>query len=534
MPQDGLLETPEAMLAMAALRYLVDPADSLAIAELAHFNEGNDDWLTTWLTEGKDALKARCAVVASLDEKRNDLGHLTPVEALQTAIAAAKIDQTVRRWERPGERLANLDALTKAGRLYEDSCRASRGAATAGGLVAYFARGIKDGGERPAFEGDDSVRVLTYHRAKGLEWPVVILLDLQDGAKRSPFGVYGESPADGFDPWTPLAGRWVRLWPWPYGDQEKGVHLDVTAAASSEASARTEAELAELVRLLYVGVTRARDYLVFATRSSNAPAWLQILAYADGTPVLTLPTMEGRSTVRVEGEEFTFAVERLAPPAETAEHQVSGAVAWWAPPPLEGDAPRFPPAWVFPSNAPVDEVSQAFRPQQPIDIGGRLPLTGNPDMRLLGEAVHGFLAADRMTRSAQKRLAMAKDALERWGVGGALQEASMLEASDRLRRFVAERWPRGRWRREVPLFGRIDKQRVSGRIDLLIETDEGCVLFDHKTFPGAPDTWATKALSFAPQIALYRRIVADSVARPVLESFIHMPVVGTMIQIEPN
>ena len=40
-----------------------------------------------------------------------------------------------------------------------------------------------------------------------------------------------------------------------------------------------------------------------------------------------------------------------------------------------------------------------------------------------------------------------------------------------------------RWRREVPIFGSVNNQRVSGRIDLLIETDEGCVILDHKTFP---------------------------------------------------
>ena len=60
------------------------------------------------------------------------------------------------------------------------------------------------------------------------------------------------------------------------------------------------------------------------------------------------------------------------------------------------------------------------------------------------------------------------------------------------------------------------------------------MILDHKTFPGAPDTWAEKALSFAPQVALYRRIITDVVARPILASFIHMPVVGTMIKIEPN
>jgi ATP-dependent helicase/nuclease subunit A len=173
------------------------------------------------------------------------------------------------------------------------------------------------------------VRVLTYHRAKGLEWPVVILLDLQDGAKRSPFGAYSESPATGLDPWNPLAGRWIRFWPWPYGDQEKDVHLDVTASASPQAQARTEAELAELVRLLYVGITRARDYLVFATRPSASSAWIDILTQADGMPVLTLPVTDGEAQVNVAGEAFTMVVQSASPPPAAAAQDEAPDVAWY-------------------------------------------------------------------------------------------------------------------------------------------------------------------------------------------------------------
>jgi ATP-dependent exoDNAse (exonuclease V) beta subunit len=532
MPRNGLLETAEAVLAVAALRYLVDPADTLAVAELAHFNEGNDDWLTVWLTKGADRLKSQCEGVVALDEQRDNLAHLTPAEALETAIAAARIDQLVRRWDRAGERLANLDALRKVALLYEDACRSTRGAATAAGLVAYLAKGLENGGERPAFEGDDAVRVLTYHRAKGLEWPVVILLDLQDGGKRSPFGAYSESPVSGLDPWNPLAGRWIRFWPWPYGDQEKDVHLDATASASPQAQARTEAEVAELVRLLYVGMTRARDYLVFATRPSAPSSWMDILTRADGTSVLTLPTTDGETQVSVDGQAFTMLVQSAGPPPAAAAHDEAASVSWFAPLPLSGEPPKFPPVRLSPSAAAHDGNDN--RPpiaETPIEIGQRLPLSGSPDMRFLGEAVHGFLATDRINRSLAEREAIAKDALERWGVGGALLPASLIEASKRLDRFISDRWPEARQHREVPVFSRIGDQRASGRIDLLLETVDGFVIIDHKTFPGAPDSWIEKAKEFSPQLALYSQMVAQATGRPVLQNFIHMPIVGVVIGI---
>lgn len=532
MPRNGLLDTPETVLACAALRYLVDPADSLAVAELAHFNEGHDDWFAVWLTKGADAVKAQCDAVLAIDEQRTKLAHLTPAEALETAIAAARIDQLVHRWDRPGERLANLDALRKVALLYEDSCRATRGAATAAGLVAYLSKGLADGGERPAFEGDDAVRVLTYHKAKGLEWPVVVLLDLQDGAKRSPFGVYSESPAEGLDPWNPLAGRWVRFWPWPYGDQEKDVHLDATASASPQAQSRADAELAELVRLLYVGMTRARDYLIFATRPPASSAWIDILTRADGTPVLTLPGTDGENPVNVDGESFTMVVQSAGPPPAATVQEEAPAVAWFAPLPLLGEQPKYPPARLSPSMAAQNSADTG--PQEvgiPIEIGQRLPLNGTPDMRLLGEAVHGFLAADNIDRPMTEREVMAKEALDRWGVSGALLPSSLIEASNRLNVFITGRWPGAKQHREMPVYGCIGTQRASGRVDLLLETSEGFVIIDHKTFPGAPDTWAEKAAGFSPQLSLYSQIISQATGRPVLQRFVHMPIVGAVIAI---
>ena len=44
----------------------------------------------------------------------------------------------------------------------------------------------------------DAVRVLTWHAAKGLEWPVVVLYDLDVSHEGTPLGVQAAGPDSGF------------------------------------------------------------------------------------------------------------------------------------------------------------------------------------------------------------------------------------------------------------------------------------------------------------------------------------------------
>ena len=225
-------------------------------------------------------------------------------------------------------------------------------------------------------------------------------------------------------------------------------------------------------------------------------------------------------------------VQSAGPNPIVALRDETPAVAWFAPIPLSEEPPQFPPARLSPSTVTLEShethISSA---EAPIEIGQRLPISGNPDMRLLGEAVHGFLAADHTERPIAEREAMAKQALERWGVGSTLLPASLIEASTRLDRFINDQWPGAKQHRELPVFSRIGDQRVNGRIDLLLETEDGFVIIDHKTFPGAPDTWIEKAKGYAPQLGLYSRIITQATGRPVLHSYVHMPIVGACIRL---
>jgi hypothetical protein len=59
----------------------------------------------------------------------------------------------------------------------------------------------------------------------------------------------------------------------------------------------------------------------------------------------------------------------------------------------------------------------------------------------------------------------------------------------------------------------------SGEGGKLLETVDGFVIIDHKTFPGAPNSWIEKAKEFSPQLALYSQMVAQAAGRPYTISF---------------
>ena len=98
-------------------------------------------------------------------------------------------------------------------------------------------------------EGSDGVRLMTVHKAKGLEFPVVILADLTCRMNRNDASRY-------LDPARGLCA--IRLGGW--APHELHDH-------EAEEVARDEAEG---VRLAYVAATRARDLLVVPARRRRA------------------------------------------------------------------------------------------------------------------------------------------------------------------------------------------------------------------------------------------------------------------------
>ncbi len=154
-------------------------------------------------------------------------------------------------------------------------------------------------------------------------------------------------------------------------------------------------------------------------------------------------------------------------------------------------------------------------------------------MKVLGTAVHAVLAADVSGWDRDKRIARASAILARWGVHE-IAPCSAIEAADRLDAQIRALWPTARLRREVPIQARLGTQLVSGRIDLLVEDAGGFAVIDHKTFPGSWDLWESHAAADGAQLGVYAQAIAAATGRPCRRLYVHMPIVGMLLQVAPT
>lgn len=540
MTRDGLLDTAECLLTISTLRYLVDPTDKLALGRIVLLtqNYAVDDqsaWLTRWLAAGwKPEQTIPADRKQTFDEARAELARCTISDALNVSIHAGGILEMVEGWGDPSQRLSNLDALRGLVTEYEDICAMARTAATINGFLNYLEQ--LEESDQPASVDVDAVQILTYHGSKGLEWPVVILADLDAEAApkvhKDLCKIYVEASDTSFDMDDPLLGRWIRFWPWPFGAIEKDGYFEASAANSPEYRATVLRARAENTRLMYVGVTRARDLLVMApytgrTKNVEGTQWLDELT-CDEQPVIQLPESEDDKLIFVGDTKHDVRVRCITCTDDDVRMQNRSAVYS----PQKSDKRSTKPAspyLVRPSTL-SNQGSDAPITTTVIDIGERISIDGKVDMTQLGECVHSFLAVDETAMDSAERLSIAERICKLWQIDQISTE-SLLTMSERLDAFLSSEFREHRRFTECPVTARLQMQRLRGTIDLLIETTTAFHIIDHKTFPGSVDQWTNKALGFAPQLHAYRRAMQQAADKPVERLFIHMPIVGKIVEL---
>ena len=482
IPRTGLMKRPETVLVMAAYRYLLSPEDTLAVAELAKIF-GLENWFSVALQNGMDAVKDLHPMFRRLDDVRHELASLTPSEVLDLAIDLSDAGRMALGWDNPALRQANLDTLRGHALGYESTCKARRCACIPAGLITYLHQLEGDDADSQAVGvGDDTVQVLTYHRSKGLEWPVAILTNLESGEKGKPFGLSVQSSDAPFDLDDPLAGRWLRYWPWPFGAQKKIEGFSDVVDESDAGQTAFECERRERLRLLYVGMTRARDYMILSARKEGKgtpTAWLGSYTDAGGNRIVSLPDVAGVTDITVGEKTFPIETVWLTPIEEGTRATVGQSHA----PVLPDKMAKHPPARFVPSEDSIDEsrVSVDF-----FELGPPL-LTKVSDSRVdLGNAVHAFLAVATPDQDEAILKARAERIVSDLGLND-LNADMLLGMNQRLQTFISttiDPAGTGEVLTEWPIHLKRGLQKGSGWIDMLCRRLDGNVIIDPQNVIG--------------------------------------------------
>ncbi len=475
---------------------------------------------------------------------------------------------------RPGgdQALANALHIMELARQYE----AAGGLSFRGFVEQLDDERLTDASEAPLLEeGSDGVRLMTVHKAKGLEFPVVVLVDIT-------CGLTGRTASRYLDPSRGLcAQRLAGCTPHELLEQ---VPLEMAR------------ERAEAHRLAYVAATRARDLLVVPAvgddpypGEKHGERWVDVL-----NPIL-YPPLDARRHPRPAPASPAFSgdtvLERpdfelpgpttVRPGAFTmGEGDASYDVVWWDPQQLHLDATlvfgkrQLAMVERLPTDERVregleDEASwrdarrearaTGMRPRYDVvrvttaaaartaaevaagdgvaSVPGEAPAGASIDVvsiasrgprprgRAFGALVHEVLSvvpldagrdAVRALAQLQARLAPpAEDAViapDDDDAIGAVTDAVVAALAHPLLSRAREAAGRGACRREWPLMLRLDDGRlVEGTLDLAFEEPAGWTVVDFKT-----DEPGEASLDvYRRQVALYCRALRAGSDRPV-------------------
>ena len=183
--------------------------------------------------------------------------RLPPGEAIRAAMTAFDLDRVIAALPRAEARIGNLDRLVTIAR---------RRGGTLAAFVRWLERRIKDDAdeaEAAVFSPeDDAVRLTTIHASKGLDFPVVVLVDL-NAEPRADHGSLGFVSLDRAAPAPTLVVRhYARR-----GEDRALAALQTSTLRAAQADARAR-EHAERRRLTYVAATRAQGVLALIGSAS--------------------------------------------------------------------------------------------------------------------------------------------------------------------------------------------------------------------------------------------------------------------------
>jgi ATP-dependent helicase/nuclease subunit A len=405
------------------------------------------------------------------------------------------------------------------------------------------------GQESAASEADDAVRIMSVHRSKGLEFPVVILADLGKAINlRDSAGTILMDRA---------AGLGLQV-----VDEERAVRYPSLAWSVVKEQVREQA-MAEELRVLYVAMTRAKEHLILVGTASDKQieGWNQWSKHQGTMPAAEV--LGARSML-----DWLGAVAAMSPDFVAMTVHGVGDIAGFS------VAEKHAPATGFAELKPIDpapgksatvqeslaQIGHPYAYQKLAEteavlsvtsaVKGNWQPTGNGfDVdRILAKP--GFLTADAAVNAADRGTAT-HAILEHLDfsvadIGGQIR--AMVD-SRRITKIQAEsvdmaaitwlmaddvgrmlRENSAKVQREVPVYfameseagsdDPMDRIMIRGRLDLLVPIDGGFVIVDYKTDRVKGAELDQRAEMYWGQLRLYARAIERITGKQVVETIL--------------
>lgn len=386
-----------------------------------------------------------------------------------------------------------------------------------GGRIPEFIRLVHDTAVIDPSAG--RVSVLTVHKAKGLEWDAVVIIDLERNWKGNPPAVVVDRGEAGeTDPLAPVEA--VSLWP---NDKLQACDPRLQALAQRWYARRVR----EAMSSLYVAMTRARHRLEMILANEKEPR-IPLCSAKVLRAAVASPSLGAEAGELFHWRHVAKAAKKLPPPSAPATQTQIVTLAL-APDPAESQPGRAPS-----TKAAALDVRAILR--EP---------SANTEARRKGDLWHAWLEsvewAEDWTSTDEVLFATAASlgwpeerARTQIGalrsviagpIGEALSRKRYAGRAAELR--VANEWPLA-WMDTGPNTG-----LVKGRVDrVVIGTQSGkpewAEILDYKTDGISADRLATSVDAYRAQIDAYRRAVAKALRLPLEK------VEGTLLFVGPG
>ena len=388
---------------------------------------------------------------------------------------------------------------------------------------------VKEEGESVlAEESLDAVRIMSIHKAKGLEFPLVVLAGCQSGTD----GRRTTGAEALFDWSTGLTG--LRI----------GPISDLTGLYIAEKN-RIRAE-EEQKRVLYVAMTRAREHLIVSCAPTDRSSTGSFLSMLDETLNEDINAVDASKTVRVGNGsiEIQAILQSLAAPGRARDKTTGGKtksnwrpfIATWTGRRERFDSILKTPLFVTPTFLKRQEEQSA----EALQYRRRGALSCAPAL-FIGEVAHRFLQQWNFAADASSYLTDLINLIDR-----ALPHEMRGERAQiitELEEIIACLFRSNAYAelagsrilgREVPLLIPWDGQIMEGVIDLIYEHNDLLYLADYKTDTISRTELNDRSARYRQQAQIYCQAARQSLGREVAVFKLIFLRLGEAVEIMPE